>query len=168
MRAFVELSRRVNGALAAVAGVALIVLMVVLLVNAVLRVVATPISGNYEIVTMLAAVIFGLALGDAQTYRAHVSIDLLVRGWRKRARIVVGALVTIAALALFVQLVLSLWVYTANLQARGAATDLLGLPVWPSALIVTVGLGGLVIALAADLAKASLAWKSDDPAVNIF
>lgn len=168
MQAFIEFSRRLNLVMASIAGVALVVLMLVLLTNAVLRVSTTPISGSYEIVTMLGAVIFGLSLGDAQMNGAHVSIDLLVKSWRKRVRIIVGALVTIGSLALFIQLSLSMWVYAMNLLDRNAATDLLSLPLWPSAMVVLVGIIGLVIALLADLAKATRAWGSDDPAVNIF
>jgi TRAP-type C4-dicarboxylate transport system permease small subunit len=97
-----------------------------------------------------------------------VSIDIVVRRWPKRARIIVASVVTVASVALFVQTATSLVVYGLNLREQGAATDTFGIPFWPSVFAVVIGMVGLVIALLTDLAKAKLAWSSDDPAVDIF
>jgi TRAP-type C4-dicarboxylate transport system permease small subunit len=168
LRGLIRVSGVVNRALAAVAGVALIATMLILVANIVMRTVAAPMNGTFELISMTAVVVFGLALGEAHTHRAHVSIDLLVGRLRKRARLLVGVAVTIASAALFVQLATSLVIYGINLREQGAATESLAIPIWPSALVVVLGIGGLVLALVADLAKAWLARTSDEPHLNIF
>lgn len=168
LRGLIRLSETVNRALVAVAGVALIGTMLVLIANIVMRIVATPVHGTFDLIEMTAVVVFGLALGEAQTHQAHVSINLLVGRFRKGVRLVIGAGVTIASAALFVQLATSLVIYGLNLRDQGAATESLAIPVWPSALVVVLGVGALVLALVADLGKVWLARTSDDPHVNIF
>lgn len=168
LRGLIRVGEVVNRALAAVAGVALIATMLILVANIVMRTVAAPLNGTFELISMAAVVVFGLALGEAQTHQAHVSIDLLVGRFRKGVRILIGVLVTIASGVFFVQLATSLVVYGINLRAEQATTESLAIPVWPSAIVVAVGVGGLVVALMADLPRAWLARTSDDPHVNIF
>lgn len=167
-RTLIRVSEAANHALAAVAGVALIATMIVLIANVVLRIVAAPLASTFELISMTSIVVIGLALGDAQMHRAHVSIDLLVGRFPKGVRILLGVAVTVASGAIFVQLAASLLTYGLNLRAEGAATESLAIPLWPSALVLVVGVGGLVLALGADLAKAWLARTCDDPHVNIF
>lgn len=168
LRGLVRVSDAVNRGMAGVASLALVAIMVILMANVLTRAVAAPINGTFELVSMCAVFVFGLALGNAQHRQAHVSIDIVVKRWPKRVRLVVGAFVTVAAVALFVQLATSLVVYGLNLKTQGAATDSLNIPFWPSVFAVVLGVAGLVLALVADLAKAKLSWSSDDPANAIF
>jgi TRAP-type C4-dicarboxylate transport system permease small subunit len=168
LRGLIHVSHALNRGMAGVAGVALIAMMLVLLANILMRTFASPINGTFEVVSMCAVFVFGLALGNAQSHQSHVSIGLLVNRWSKQVRIAVGSVVTIASIALFVQLATSLVIYGLNQRLQGAATNSLGIPIWPSVFAVVFGMSGLVLALFADLAKAKLAWSSDDPAVNIF
>lgn len=168
LRGLVWTSEAVNRFLARLAGVALLVIMLLLTANIVVRQVADPLNGTFELVSMAAVVVFGLSIGYAQTKGAHASIDIVVKRWPKRARVVVGGVVAAASAVLFVQLITSLVVYAMNQRDSGVATELLGIPTWPSVLAVALGVAALVLALVADVAKAALAWTSDDPAVNIF
>lgn len=169
LRGLIRVSETVNRALAGVAGLALVAMMLILVANVVLRIVATPLNGTFDLISLAAAVVFGLSLGEAQSRQAHVSIDVVVRRFRKGARLALGVVVTVASAVLFVQLATSLVVYGLNLRNEGAATDTLGIPIWPSVLLVAVvGVGGLVLAFVADLAKVWLTRWSDDPHVNIF
>lgn len=168
LQGLVRISELVNRALAAVAGAALIATMLLLVANIVMRTVAGPLNGTFELISMTAVVVFGLALGEAQTHQAHVSIDLVVGRLRKSVRLVVGTAVTLASGVLFVQLATSLVIYGLNLRAEGAATESLAIPVWPSALVIVLGVGGLVLALVSDLAKLWLARTSEEPHLNIF
>lgn len=168
LRGFVRASAALNRALAGVAGAALVATMLILVTNVVLRLVADPITGTYELISLTAALAFALSLGDAQTHQSHVSIDVVVGRFRKGVRLVLGALVAAASAVLFVQLATSLVVYGLNLYAEGAATDAFEIPVWIPVMIIVLGVAGLVVALVADVAKAWLARSSDDPHLNIF
>ncbi|MDP5182544.1 TRAP transporter small permease [Blastococcus sp. BMG 814] len=165
---FVRGSRVLNRGLAALAGVALMCLMLVLIAAIVLRAFGSSLEGSVELVSMLAVPVFGLALGAAQTEGAHVSIDLIFKSWRKGVRRAVGAVIALASAALFVQIAVSLVVYTLNMRSSGSMTDALGLPLWPTVLTVVVGVFGLIVALVADAAKAWLSRTSDDPSISIF
>lgn len=169
LRGLIRVSESVSRALAGVAGFALVGMMLILVANVVLRTVATPLNGTLDLISLAAAVVFGLSLGEAQCRQAHVSIDVLVGRFRKGIRLAFGVVVTVASAALFVQLATSLVAYGLNLRDEGAATETLGIPIWPWVLVVAVvGVGGLVLAFAGDLAKAWLARWSDDPHLNIF
>lgn len=168
LHGLIRVSRAVTRGMAGVAGVALYLTMIVLMANILMRWVATPVNGTFEVVSMCAVFVFGLSLGEAQMHGSHVSIDILVKRWPKRVRVLLGAAVAVASAVLFIQLITSLVVYGLNLRDQGAATDSLGIPFWPSVFAVIIGVSGLVLALVADLARARLAWSSDDPSVNIF
>lgn len=168
LRRIVGFSQVLNGVMVRIAAVCLVLVMLALMANIVMRVAGSPLNGTFEVVAMLAAVVFGLSLGDAQNHGAHVSIDLLVRRWRRKTRIVVGSLVTIAAIALFVQVITSLVVYGQVMQTQGSATESLGIPYWPAVYVVVIGFVGLVVALVADLAKGALSWSDDEPHLSVF
>ncbi|OUZ12194.1 hypothetical protein BHE97_03130 [Aeromicrobium sp. PE09-221] len=157
-----------NTGMVRVASVCLVLVMLALIANIVMRVAGSPLNGTFEVVAMLAAVVFGLSLGDAQNHGAHVSIDLLVRHWPRRIRIVVASVVTIVSIALFVQVITSLVVYGQVMRAQGSATESLGIPFWPAVYVVVVGFAGLVLALVADLARGALSWSTEDPELNVF
>jgi len=168
LRGFIRGSDAFNRGLAVLAGVALIANMLILVASVVLRTVAGPLDGAFELISMISILVFGFSLGEAQTHQAHVSIDIVVGRFRKGIRLMIGAAVAVVSALLFTQLATSLVVYGFNLRDQGAATDSFGIPFWPSALLLVIGVAGLVIALAADVAKAWLARTSDDPHLNIF
>lgn len=161
-------SGAVNGLLARIAAVALLIIVLIICGNIAVRTVSSPLNGTYELVSMAAVVVFGLSIGYAHTRGAHASIDLVVARWPRRARIVLGGMVSAASAALFVQVAVSVVVYSGTQREQGSATEVLGIPTWPAALLVAFGMAALALALIADAAKGVLAWSSDDAHLNIF
>lgn len=153
----------VTASLAAVAGVVLLMMLVLTVGNIVLRLVATPYHGTFEIVGLMAVLVNGLALGEAQRRRAHIAIDLVMTRFSTRTQLYVGAAVTIAGIVLFCLLAQQMVAYGLNLREQGAVTESLRLPFWPVSLALAVGVAGLVLALVNDLLTIRRNLRSQTP-----
>lgn len=150
-------------ALAIVAGTALVLMLVLTVGNIVLRLVAAPYHGTFEIVGLLAVVVNGLALAAAQQSKSHIAIDLVMNRYSGRIQLYLGAVVTVVAVGLFVLLTQQLVAYGLNLRDQGAVTESLRLPFWPVALVLAAGVAGLALALVGDLLQIRRNLRSDTP-----
>lgn len=154
---------KVAKALATVAATALVLMLSLTVGNIVLRLVATPYHGTFEIVGLLAVVVNGLALAAAQQSKSHIAIDLVMNRFSVRVQLYLGAIVTVVAIGLFVLLTQQLVSYGLNLRDQGAVTESLQLPFWPVALLLAAGVAGLALALAGDLLQIRRNLRSDSP-----
>lgn len=168
MNALIKLSERASSLLTMVAGVALVWMMLLLIGNVVLRLIATPIHGTYELVQLTAVFVLGLALADAQVSKSHVAISLVMERRKKTTQLVVGAVVTVIAIVLFALVVSALWDYGVNLRSVGSATESLGIPLWPSVFALVAGFAVLILVLLADLVQIRNSARSDDHEVHIW
>ncbi|WP_062214069.1 TRAP transporter small permease [Streptomyces sp. NBRC 109706] len=161
-------TERFTRSLAHVGGVALLAMLLLLVANIVLRMLDTPIRSTYELVSMLVLVVSAFALGEAQTHKSHVAIDMVTGRLTKRVQLVVGTVVTLASIALFVQLALSLLRYGLNQYDTGSATEALQVPLWPLVFVLLVGVVGLVVALLGDLGRITACWRDRSAEVDIW
>jgi TRAP-type C4-dicarboxylate transport system permease small subunit len=166
--AFVKATEWISRALASIAGVALVWMMVLLVGNIVLRLIAAPVHGTYEMVTMTSIFVLGLGLAEAQVAKSHVAINIVMARQSKKVQLVVGAIVTILAIIVFVQVVDALVAYGINQRASGSTTESLGIPYWPSVFALAVGFGALMLALVADLVRIRDSARSPYPGVDIW
>lgn len=149
--------------LAGVAALALVLMLFVTVGNIGLRLFATPYSGTFEIVGMLAVVVNGLALAEAQRHKAHIAIDLLTERMSTRVQLAIAAVVTAVSIGLFVLLSRQLLDYGLNLRRAGSVTESLKVPYWPLSLVLALGVLGLALALLSDLAQIGRNLRSDAP-----
>lgn len=163
MDADVAVVDKVAKALATVAGTALLLMLALTVGNIVLRLVATPYHGTFEIVGLLAVVVNGLALAAAQQAKSHIAIDLVMNRFSVRVQLYLGAIVSVVAIGLFVLLAQQLVSYGLNLRDQGAVTESLQLPFWPVALVLAAGVAGLALALVGDLLQIRRNLRSDCP-----
>ncbi|MBB4931145.1 TRAP-type C4-dicarboxylate transport system permease small subunit [Lipingzhangella halophila] len=145
--------------LAHIGGAALVAMMLVLVANIVLRTFTAPIPSTFEVVSMAAVVVSAMALGEAQVHKAHVSVDIVTSRLGRRLRLVIGAVVTIASFALFVQLGLSLLGYGLTEYETGSATEALRVPHWPLVFLLLAGVVGLLVAFLGDLGRIIRSWR---------
>ncbi|WP_166345626.1 TRAP transporter small permease [Phytoactinopolyspora limicola] len=153
----------VTKALASVAGVVLLVMLTITVGNIGLRMFATPYHGTFEVVGLLAVLVNGLALAEAQRSRSHIAVDLVMRRAPVRIQLYVGGVITLVAVVLFGLLAQQLTSYGLNLRDQGAVTDSLRLPFWPVALVLAAGVAGLMLALVNDLLVIRRNLRSDSP-----
>lgn len=158
-----RLVARVTRGLAAVAGVTLLLMLAVTVGNMLLRAFATPYYGTFEVIGLMAVVVNGLALGEAQRRKSHVAVDIVMSRTPIRIQLIVGVAVTLLSVALFFLVSRQLVAYGLNMSAQGALTESLRIPFWPVTLVLAVGVAGLVLALVADLLAIRRNLRSDKP-----
>lgn len=154
---------RVITALAGIAAVAVLLMLLVTVGNIGLRLFAEPFNGTFEVVGMLSVVVNGLALAEAQRRKSHIAIDLLIERAPIRAQLAVGAVVTLISIVMFFLLAQNLVSFGLNLRDVGSVSESLRLPYWPLALVLAVGVVGLLLALVSDLTKIGGNLRSDNP-----
>ena len=168
MGTFVLITERLCRVLASLAGLGLIAMLGVLILNYVMRLFGHPLAGTYELISLTAIIVGALALGEAQVYKAHVAIDIVTTRLPKKVQLVVGAIVTIASIALMVQVVLALGIYSSSMTAAGSSTDFLKMPIGAIVWILVLGFGGLAIALLGDLGRIVRACRDRKPELDIW
>lgn len=150
-------------ALAVVAAIALVAMMIVTVGNIGLRAFATPYGGTFEIVGMLAVVVNGLSLAEAQRHKSHIAIDIATDRLSTRIQLALAAAISVVGIVLFLLLSQQLLGYGLNLRGAGAVTESLKVPYWPLSLVLAVGVLGLVLALVSDLLQVVRNARSDVP-----
>jgi TRAP-type C4-dicarboxylate transport system permease small subunit len=153
----------ISQGLAMIAAAALLAMLLLTVGNIGLRLFATPYFGTFEVVALLAIIVNGLALAEAQRVRAHIAIDLFMNKASVRVQLIVGGLITVVSIALFALLAQQMVFYGLNLRDQGARTDSLQWPYWPFSLVLAVGVAGLVLALVNDLLAVGRNLRSDVP-----
>lgn len=168
MTKLVAVTDRTARSLAHIGGAALVAMMLLLIANIVLRMFSSPIQSTYEVVSMAALVVTAMALGEAQVHKSHVAVDILTTRMGRRVRTVVAGVVTLASIALFAQLALSLLGYARDMYATGSATEALRVMHWPLVCLALVGVLGLLAALVGDLGRVARSWRSPSAEADIW
>lgn len=154
---------RASSATAAVAGVALLAMLALTVVNMFMRVLATPYFGTVDIVSLLAVLVNGLALAEAQRHKTHVAIELVTSRFSMRVQLVIGAITTLLSMAIFSVAAWRLVIYAQNLADANARTDSIGIAYWPAAMLLAAGIVVLVLVLLRDLLLIGHQWRDPDP-----
>lgn len=141
--------------LAYLSGIAMLLLIVVLVGNAIMSQLGSPYGATYEVVSVLGVVVGGLALAEAQVYKSHIAIDILMKHAPKYFQLVFGLIMTVALIVLFGYLAWGLWGYLDLQRSLNSATDQLNIPTWMLIAPLFAGVVGLVIALIGDLGQIS-------------
>lgn len=153
MRSLEKFNERVNGALAWVAGLALIAMMLFTVADMVLRALGRPVAGSYEVIGWLSAGAMALALGYAQVHRGHVAISLLTSRLEARTRTAVDLATSLLSLVLFVAVAWYVARYGRVLQETGSLSETLKAIVYPWVYVVAAGAAGLALALLVDFLR---------------
>lgn len=168
MRVLIKATDGLASMLATISGVGLVAMMALLVGNIVLRWVASPLHGAYELVSMTAIVVLGLGLAQAQVYKSHVAIDIVMIRFNKTIQLIVGTLVTVLSIVVFVELIGALWGYGLNLKAAGSTTESMHIPLWPSVFVLLIGVIALTLVLVADLGRVVQSIRSHNHEVDIW
>lgn len=150
-------------AMAAVAGVALLAMLAVTVINMFARVVATPFFGVVDVISLLAVLVSGLALAEAQRHKTHVAIELVTTRFSMRVQLAIALVTTLLSIAIFSVAAWRLIGYAQNLADVNARTDSLGISYWPAAMLLALGIATLVLVLVRDLLLVRRQWGDPDP-----
>jgi TRAP-type C4-dicarboxylate transport system permease small subunit len=87
--------------LGVIAGILLVSMMLLIVVNIILRKVASPFGGTAEMVGYISAMCAGFSLLYSQKKKAHIAIDIATSHMPKRPRAALTAFMNLIAVAIF-------------------------------------------------------------------
>ena len=138
-------------------GVALLSLTLLATMNVALRIFRVPVSGAYEVVSFLGAIVTAGALGYTQKRKDHIVVDILSEKFPAPVKRVLDRVSYALILVFFSIVSWQTFVYGKRLMVTGEMSETLRISYYPFVFIV--GLGFAVLALTVLLDLAETVWS---------
>ncbi len=140
-------------------GVALLALTVLATANVVLRIVRVPVSGTYEVVSFLGAVVIAGALGYTQKRKDHIVVDILSDRFPGPVKRVLDGVSYALTLFLFSVVSWQTFRYGARLMRTGELSETLKFAFYPFVFLVSAGFAVFALTLLIDLLET--VWRKE-------
>jgi len=145
-----ELLRRV---LMIAGGVALLALTLLATMNVALRIFRVPVSGTYEIVSFLGAIVTAGALGYTQKRKDHIVVDILSEKFPARVKRALDRVSYALILVFFSIVSWQTFVYGKRLMRTGEMSETLKVAYYPFVFLVSAGFAVLALTILLDLVE---------------
>lgn len=132
-------------------GVALILLVLLATGNVALRVVRVPLSGTYEVVAFLGAIVIAGALGHTQKRKDHIVVEIFSGKFPPGVKRVLDGIGYAVSAALFGIVTWRVFALALTIQRSGELSETLKLPFHPFVYAAAAGFAVLVLTLLLDL-----------------
>ena len=133
---------------------AVLFLMMILTTGDVLgRRLFSPIPGTFELTELGMVILVFFSMGYTQVRKGHVNIDLIVAKFSTRVQALFDAVTYLIMLVLLVLVTWQLFAHANRLLATNNVTGVLGIPLYPIALLGAVGNIIFCLAVVVDLGK---------------
>jgi len=143
-----------NRMLLFVGGLVLVGMVLLTTANILLRLVWLPIRGTFELMGLGGAAVTALALGYTQQQHGHIAVDVLIVGFSKRTRRILGAVNNTVCALFFALVAWQMAEKAATLWRTGEVTETLRIIYYPITYGVAFGCAVLGLVFLADLARA--------------
>jgi TRAP-type C4-dicarboxylate transport system permease small subunit len=140
-------------------GVALLALVLLATANVALRIVRVPVSGTYEIVSFLGAVVTAGALGYTQKRKDHIVVDILSGTFPDPVKRALDGVNYAVTTALFAVVSWQTFAWGRRLMESGELSETLKIAYHPFVFFVSLGFGVLALTLFLDLLATLLAKR---------
>lgn len=141
-------------------GVSLLALTLLATMNVALRIFRVPVSGTYEVVSFLGAIVTAGALGYTQKRKDHIVVDILSGKFPAKVKRALDR-VSYALLLVFFSIVSwQTFVYGKRLMLTGELSETLKIAYYP--FVFLVGLGFAVLALTILLDLVETVWTREE------
>jgi len=157
-----DFDRLLNTTLMIAGGIALIALMLLATGNVVLRVFHLPLSGTYEVVSFLGAIVIASALGYTQRHKDHIVVDILSAKFPTAIKSIVNACSYLAMTVFFAVVSWQICIWGLKIRESGELSETLKIMYHPFVFGVSLGFAVLTIACMVDLVKAVFGGQGDD------
>ncbi len=94
MASFEKIVKAISAKINWIAGIAISAMVLLICVDIILRLVAKPIYGAFEVTNWLAALAAAFAVAYIQTQKGHVPVDVVIMRLSKRARAIISSITT--------------------------------------------------------------------------
>lgn len=132
-------------------GVALAGLTLLATANVGLRIVRAPVSGTYEIVSFLGAIVTAGALGYTQKRKDHIVVDILSEKFPAPVKRALDGASHAVTLVLFSIVSWQTFAYGRRLMQTGELSETLKVAYYPFVFLVSLGFAVLALTLLLDL-----------------
>jgi len=146
-----RLAALLRKALMAAGGVALVALTLLATANVGLRIVRAPVSGTYEIVSFLGAIVTAGALGYTQKRKDHIVVDILSDKFPAPVKRTLDGVSHAVTLALFSIVSWQTFAWGRRLMQTGELSETLKVAYYPFVFLVSLGFAVLALTLLLDL-----------------
>ena len=132
-------------------GVALLALTLLATVNVALRIFQVPVSGTYEVVSFLGAIVTAGALGYTQKRKDHIVVDILSEKFPAKVKRVLDRVSYALILAFFSVVSWQTFVYGRRLLRTGELSETLKIAYYPFVFLVSIAFAVLALTVFLDL-----------------
>ena len=141
-------------------GVSLLTLTLLATMNVALRIFRVPVSGTYEVVSFLGAIVTAGALGYTQKRKDHIVVDILSEKFPAPVKRVLDRVSYALILAFFSVVSWQTFVYGKRLMRTGELSETLKIAYYP--FVFLVGIGFAVLALTSFLDLIETVWTREE------
>ncbi len=132
-------------------GAALLALTLLATANVALRIVRVPVSGTYEVVSFLGAVVTAGALGYTQKRKDHIVVDILSDKFPAPVKRTLDGANYAVTLVLFTIVSWQTFVYGTRLWRTGELSETIKIAYYPFVFLVSLGFAALALTILLDL-----------------
>ena len=141
-------------------GVSLLALTLLATMNVALRIFQVPVSGTYEVVSFLGAIVTAGALGHTQKRKDHIVVDILSDKFPPAVKRILDPVSNVLILVFFVIVSWQTFVYGKRLMLTGELSETLKVAYYPFVFLVSAGFAVLALTVLLDLVES--AWSGAD------
>jgi len=134
-------------------GVALLALTLLATMNVALRIFHVPVSGTYEVVSFLGAIVTAGALGYTQKGKDHIVVDILSDRFPDPVKQVLDRVSYLLILVFFSVVSWQTFVYGKRLMRMGELSETLKIAYYPFVFLVGIGFAALALTCFLDLVE---------------
>jgi TRAP-type C4-dicarboxylate transport system permease small subunit len=141
-------------------GVSLLALTLLATMNVALRIFRIPVSGTYEVVSFLGAIVTAGALGYTQKRKDHIVVDILSEKFPAPVKRVLDRISNVLILAFFSIVSWQTLVYGMRLMTTGEMSETLKISYYPFVFLVSAGFAVLALTVLLELVES--VWTREE------
>jgi TRAP-type C4-dicarboxylate transport system permease small subunit len=142
-----------NKALMITGGIAMLAMMFLASGNVALRIFHIPLSGSYEVISFLGAIVTAAALGYTQRRRGHIVVDILSANFSRRVKKIVDAVSHLIIAVFFSVFAWQIFRWALKIRESGELSETLKIVYHPFVFGVALGFAFLALAGVVDFLK---------------
>jgi len=154
-----KISDLLNGLLTFIGGIFLVAMIVLTCGNILFRIVWVPIPGTYELMGLFGAIVTAFALGQTQSRKGHVAVDVLINTFSAKTKKTLKVAGDLICAIFFLIVTWQLAVKGNTLWRTGELTETLKIIYYPFIYAVSFGCAVLALVCFGDLLRALFPGK---------
>jgi TRAP-type transport system small permease protein len=141
-------SKTISRVLIAIGATMLALMMVLTALDVGLRYIFNrPLSGAFELVEYMMAIIIPFSIAYCAEQRGHVAVELILTRFPKRVQLVVEALMTFVAMLFAIVIAWQNFMYIGEVYDSHLTSSVLLIPAYPFVIPVALGIGAFALML---------------------